>query len=170
MASNFAMVIMAWLHIFTALGWLGAVMFFVMVLRPTMAKLSPPARGELVGKLMPRYARYVISFGVLTLIFGAILALQEVDGNLSAFSPATAWGLRMTWGMSFAVLALLTGLIVTLPTALKMGRLMSGLQTSPQGQTPPEILRLEKRISGSGFAVMTLLILALILMVAAARL
>jgi uncharacterized membrane protein len=163
------MVIMAWLHIFTALGWTGAVMIFVMVVGPTMAKLSPPARGELAVKLIPRFVRYMASFGILTLAFGVGLAFLRV-GDFSAFSPSTVWGLRITTGASLALLALITGLTVTLPTGLKMVRLITSFQKSPEGQPPAELPRLQKRMARSGFAVMTLLILALIFMVAAARL
>ena len=66
--------ILFWLHIFSAIGWMGAAMVFGMVVAPLLPSFNPATRGEVVVKLFPKYTRYSEIFALMTVIFGAVLA------------------------------------------------------------------------------------------------
>lgn len=58
----------AWLHFFAAIAWMGSVMTFGMVIGPTLRDFSAPGRMEFFAKVGPRYVRFSLTFGLLTLV------------------------------------------------------------------------------------------------------
>lgn len=101
MADVLALVV-RYLHIFSAILWIGALGFSVMVLRRVMPKLEMPARKAVLRQLIPVVIRFIPAAAIMTIVFGAILYLL-----LGNFDPSTLWG--STWG-----LALLTALVLAL--------------------------------------------------------
>jgi hypothetical protein len=160
---------LAWFHVFLAVGWLGAAMFFGMVVGPLLPKLSPHTRGELLLNLLPRMVRYITAFSTLTLLMGAALALGIVGGRLELLSPTNAWGLRITIGVTLSFIAFGIALGVVVPAAKRIVKVIESLQQNPQ-QPPAKLIDLQKRMRAGAGIVMILLIIVLVFMVAAARL
>lgn len=97
-----AALIVRYLHILSAILWVGALGFSVMVLRRVMPQLGMPARKEVLQKLIPVVIRFIPIAAVSTIVWGA--ALYLILGN---FDPSLLWG--TDWGR-----ALLGALVLTL--------------------------------------------------------
>ena len=161
--------VLAWLHIFSAIGWMGTAMFIVIILAPIMSKLSPQSRGELAVQLFPRVARFVIVFAILTMAFGALLVVNMTDANLSALTPANPWGLRISAGIALTIVAAGVAGGVVVPTIGRMKTLVEEMQQNPKGGPSPQLPKLQGRLRIGGSTVLILLAINLVFMVAAAR-
>ncbi|HEY4823348.1 MAG TPA: hypothetical protein VIH83_06670 [Candidatus Bathyarchaeia archaeon] len=161
--------VLAWLHILAAIGWMGTAMFLVMVLTPSMRRLSPSSRRDLILKLFPRFIRYVTVFATLTLVAGILLAFAYAGSNLESLSPTTRWGFMITVGASLALVAYALALGLGLRSARKIVKILN-TQQDPQRTPPPEIMKLQVRMRLTATTVMILLMLSLVFMVAASRL
>ena len=107
--------VVLWAHIFSAIGWLGAAMVFGIIIGPSLAKLSPQARGEFMVKVMPRYLRYFEVFSAMTIIFGVITAAVLLNGDFSSISFSTPFGLYITIGAILALIVFAVSFSVILP-------------------------------------------------------
>jgi uncharacterized membrane protein len=157
-----------WLHVFSAIGWLGAALTFGMVLAPILPGLTPGSRGELLLKLLPKFERYIMVFGASTVVFGAAFAFALADGDMSAFSPANPWGLRIDVGALLALGTLAVAFLFVIPAMSKVVKLLTEMKAPPGSAPSPLIPGLMKRIRVGATAGMVLLILVLVFMVAAA--
>jgi len=167
MVSTLVSAILAWLHILSAIGWMGSAMFLAMVLGPSTRELPPPSRRDLVLRLFPRFIRYVTIFATLTLVFGVLLGMGLVSDGSDVFSPSTNWGLRIIIGASLALVAYALALAVGLRSARGILRL---LEKTPQEVQAFEMAKLTRRLRLTAATVTLLLSVSLIFMVAASRL
>jgi uncharacterized membrane protein len=140
-----AFAVLLWLHVFGAIGWLGAVMVFGMLIGPILPTLTPASRGELTVKLFPKYIRYSQIFTLITPIFGVGLALQLGNGSFSVFSPNTNLGLFISIGALLSIVAWVIVFAVLSPTARKIVRLTQEMMKNP-GPPQPELLGASKRL------------------------
>lgn len=161
--------ILFWLHIFSAIGWMGAAMVFGMVIGPLLPSFNPATRGEVVLKLFPKYIRYSEAFSLMAVIFGAVLALAISGGDFSKLSPTTTWGLFITVGAIFALSALGMAFGVIAPAAHKLVHLTENAVKNP-GPPSPDLMKTSARLKTSATIGLVLLILVLVCMVAAAEL
>jgi uncharacterized membrane protein len=161
--------VVLWVHIFGAIGWLGAAMVFGMVIGPSLGKLSPTARGEFMVKVAPRYARYIEAFSILTLVFGVAMVAVLADGNTSILSWSTAFGFYISIGAALALVAEILAFVVILPATHKIVNISEALAKNP-GPPPPELMVASKRLRVGSTLGMVLLILVTIFMVAGATL
>ncbi|MFQ6011248.1 MAG: hypothetical protein ACE5KG_03650 [Nitrososphaerales archaeon] len=161
--------VLAWFHIISTVGWMGTAMFVVMVMTPTLLKLSPPTRGELILNLFPRMIKYVAVFATATIVFGALLALTTVGGNLAAFAPSNPWGLRISVGAALTLVAFILAIGIAIPTLRRIIVVVEGMKQNPKDQPPPEMPSLQNRLKLSSLSILILLSLILVFMVAAAR-
>jgi uncharacterized membrane protein len=99
--ADLVVLIVRYLHILSAILWIGALGFSVMVLRSAMARVPVPARKETMRQLVPIVIRFIPASAILTILFGALLYLVLGD-----FNPTILWGTN--WG-----LVLLTSLLLT---------------------------------------------------------
>ena len=158
--------VLMWLHVFSAIGWMGAGLVFGMVITPVMRALSPATRSEVILKLFPKYIRFVQAFIGATLVFGVILAAVMSNGNMAIFAPTNSFGLFITTG---AILALVTAAVamgVVIPSAKKVYKLTEAMVKNP-GPPPAELLKASARMGKGAVAGIILLVLVLICMVAA---
>ena len=160
--------IVLWIHIFGAIGWLGAAMVFGMVIGPSLPKLSPQARAELLIKIIPRFARYIVVFAVLTLAFGVITATVILNGDFSV-SLSTPFGLYISIGAALALVVAVIALGVVLPTISKIVKMTESLAKSP-GPPPPELIAASNRLRMGSLVALVFLILVTMFMVAGATL
>jgi uncharacterized membrane protein len=65
--------VVAWLHIISAIGWLGGGIMFAFVVGPALAKLSPPSSGEFLVKVVPRVVLFFQISAGTTILFGVLL-------------------------------------------------------------------------------------------------
>ncbi len=160
--------VLAWLHILGAVGWLGTAMLFGIVLGPTLAKLSPSARSELVIKLFPRFLPYLQGFASFTLVMGVALALVLAQGDYSIYAPTHSFGLYISVGAGLALVALIVALGIVVPSARKVLEMTKALAEKP-GAPPNELMKASMRMRRGTTAALILLLVVLALMVAAAN-
>jgi putative copper export protein len=93
--------VVRYLHILSAILWIGALGFSVMVLRRVVPQLGMPTRKELLRKMIPVVIRFIPIAAILTIAFGATLYLLIGD-----FDPSTLWG--SNWGQVILLALVLT--------------------------------------------------------------
>ncbi len=162
--------VLAWVHIFASIGWMGAAMILVMVISPLMKHLSPQTRSELVLKMYPRLTRYVAAFATIALISGFVLAQSMAGGNHGVFSPSNVWGSRIIISLILATVAYLVAIGVVVRSSNAMLKLIVNMKKNPDEGTHNKLIALQKRLRFGGTTVLFLLLLTLVFMVAAARL
>lgn len=160
--------ILAWLHIGSAIAWLGGGIMFGVVVAPALSKLSPGSSGEFFVKVVPRVIRYFQIVAGSTVLFGVLLLYVGMsNGDFGHFAPASVWGLSVIIGMAFGFIAFLVSEFVSVPPLKKAIRIITEMQQSDQHQPNPELPKTLKRAALSANTTVILLILALIFMVSA---
>jgi uncharacterized membrane protein len=158
--------VLMWLHIVAAIGWVGAAMFFAMIITPTLPTFTPSTRGEFVVKIIPKYTRYAGAFALATPLVGVALALSITGGSMSAFAPTTQFGLFISEGAALALVTWAVFFGVVVPASRKVVRLTEGITKSP-GPPPPELVSASRRLRGGAAVGLVLLMAILVCMVAA---
>lgn len=167
MADPLLVGILTWIHVFSVVGWFGAALLFLMVIEPSIPKLSPQASSELVLKVFPRFVRYVQVFATLALVFGVALALAISDGNFLLFGFGSGWGLDVTLGGSFGVVTYLLVFLLLAPSVTSLARMVAQLQQNPGQPPPPEFHAVQERLRYGAPSAVVLLSMAMVFMVAA---
>jgi hypothetical protein len=144
---------------------MGGGIMFGFVIAPALARLSPQSSGEFFLKIVPRVARFFQVVPALTLIFGVLLLYNL--GGASLLDPSTSYGVDLSAGMGFAILAFLISEIVAVPPLLKTVRIIQGMRDSGAHEPPAELSRTLRIASISAIAAFVLLLVTSVFMVAA---
>ena len=159
MVAPIVITILAYLHIISAMGWLGGAALFVSVVGPGLRSLSLTARLEFLSKIGPSATRFFIGSSTATIVFGLAL-LFSFPGASSATLNA---------GLAVGLIAYLDAILVAIPSLRKADHLAKEMLASGQAGGPPspELAKALKR-GGIGVAtVVVLLVITLISMVTA---
>ena len=165
----FLFAIVLWIHIFGAIGWLGAAMVFVMIVAPGLAKLTPQSRAEFVLNVVPKYVRYTLIFAIVTLVFGISSVIVFANGNYSVMSMSTSFGMYISIGALLALVAFGLGAGVAIPSANKVVKITKSMSGNA-GPPPPELIAASKKMRLGSALLMIVLVLVTIFMVAGATL
>lgn len=157
--------ILAWLHVLSAIGWLGGGIMFGFVIAPALARLSPASSGEFMVKVVPRVARFFQASAGLTIVFGFLLLYNL--GGMSLLDLSTSYGVDLTVGMGAALAGFLVSEFVTSPILLKAVRLVRESMASPAHQPSPELPRTMRLVSLTSIVTLILLLVAFTGMVGA---
>jgi uncharacterized membrane protein len=157
--------ILAWLHVVSAIMWLGGGIMFGMIIAPTLSKFSPSASGEFLVRVGVRVGRFFQVVAGTTVLFGLLL-LWNV-GGFSLLDPSTTYGLELTIGVTFALLAFVVSEFFAVPPVLKAVRLIKEMQASGAHEPPAELARTLRISAQTASLTLVLLIGASIFMVAA---
>jgi uncharacterized membrane protein len=161
---------LAWIHIVSAIGWMGSTIFFTMVMAPMMRNLSPQARSEFSIKMTPKFSRFVSIFAILTIVFGTGLVLSLTKGNFDALAPTTTWGIGISGGMTLTIIGIALGFGIGIPTSKKMAKLIQEMQSNPQSTAMVQMPKLQRRMAITSLTVLALQFCIVAFMVMAARL
>jgi uncharacterized membrane protein len=157
--------ILAWLHVLSAIGWLGGGILFGFVVGPALAKLSPGAAGEFMVKVVPRVVRFFQVSAGLTVLFGAMLLYSL--GGPGILDPSSFYGVDLRVGIVLALLAFVVSEFVAVPYQLKAVRLVREMVAGGQSQPPAELPRTQKLAQITAILTLVLLLATLICMVGA---
>jgi uncharacterized membrane protein len=156
----------AYLHIISAISWLGASFFFLMILAPGFRSLTPMTSLEFNAKVGGKATRYFILVASSTILFGFILLYLILDGDFTALWT-TAHGETLAVGLSIGLIAYLDAALLTGPTLRKASKLAAELMKNPPQGPPTQLIGLMKK-GGQGAAIGTILLfIAVAFMVAA---
>jgi len=157
--------VLLWLHIVSAIGWLGAAMVFAILIGPTLPTLTPSSRGDLIVKLLPKYIRYAEIFTFITPVFGLVLALYITHGNWIIFSPSNNFGLFLSIGALLSLVAWVIGFGFVAPTGRRIVKYTTDMMKSPGAPPPAGLQRASKRLrlaSTSGLVVLLLIVVCMV--------
>ncbi len=168
MAASIAITALAYLHIISAMGWLGGAVLFLSVIAPGLRSVSPATRVEFLSKVGPRAANFFIVTSSATIGFGLSLLYFFLNGDFSLLSLSTAFGADILVGLALGLIAYLDAMLVAIPAFRKADHLAEEMLASGQSGPPsPEFMKALRR-GGLGVAsVVVLLVITLMLMVAA---
>ncbi len=161
--------ILTWFHVVSVITWTGAAITFLVVIGPSLPKLSAQANGELVLKMFPRFVRVVQAFAIFTLTFGPLLALAMNDGPPNAFDFVSPWSRLITAGASVGIVMFFVVFFFLTPTTKRLGNVIRQIQQNPQQPPPAELKKIQRRMAIGGPLSVALLLLAEVFMVSAAQ-
>lgn len=161
MAASTAVVVLKTLHVLVASTWVGGTAVMNLVVFPQLRKASPAARGEVLGRLGKAGVRFGNVVGGLTILTGAALAYAMTG----SFRLEGAWGRLVAVALLLA-LAVLYLLDFAIRPSLKMIEVLAK-DVRPNEPLPLRLVFLQKRVAVTGAMGLTLLVLALVVMVAA---
>ena len=167
-AVSLGFTVLLWLHIVSAVGWLGAAMVFAMLIGPTLLTLTPSSRGELIVKLLPKYIRYAEIFTFVTPVFGLVLALYITQGNWAIFSPNTYFGLFLSIGALLSLVAWVISFGFVAPTGRKIVKYTTDMIKNPGAPPPAGLQRASQRLRIASTTGLVVLLLIVVCMVVAA--
>lgn len=162
MVDQSVIAVLTFLHIVTAMGWLGGVVFFLSAVGPGVRAFTPPAMLEFLAKVGPKQIRFFAGTATGTIVFGLALLFAAFGTDYSS------WPNYIEAGFGFGLLAYLVAIILTIPTIMKASRIALQVTNGPPGPPPPELPKLLKRGNMATMAVALLLLLALVFMVSSA--
>jgi len=162
LADQSIIAVLTFLHIVTAMGWLGGVIFFLSAVGPGVRAFTPPALLEFLTKVGPKQIRFFAGVATGTIVFGLALLFAAFGTDYSS------WPNYIETGFGFGLIAYLIAVLVTIPTIGKLSGIARQLMSGPPGPPPPGLLKLLKRANMATMAVALLLLLALIFMVSSA--
>ncbi len=140
--------VLAYLHIISAMGWLGGAILFVTTIAPAARKMSPPATLEFLATVVPRVTRFFAMVATSTLIFGLLLVVTIPD-------YASLLQVGILTGLAAYIVALLTVRIFS-----KLTKTAKEMIASKQPRPPSaEFLR---RLKNGGLASLTVVLLLVV--------
>lgn len=160
--ADVVVLVVRYLHILSAILWIGALGFSVMVLRRVVPQLGMPVRKEFLQKLIPVVIRFIPGVAIMTIVFGAVLYLL-----LGNFDPNVLWGTE--WGRVLLVALVLTlalfafGLLVVIRASRRIVVHLNE-EACTHG---PEMGRLQKTFNNGQIVALVWGVLILVLMVLA---
>lgn len=166
MVQPFVITVLAYLHVASGIGWLGASFFFLMVLTPAVRTLSPMASLEFIAKVGGKAVRYFIGVASSTIIFGLLLLYFRINGDFSTLWTS-GFGQTITIGFTLGLIAYLDAALFVGPTLTKASKVAAELMKYPPQGPPTELMSLMKK-GGRGALIGTIILfVAVAFMVAA---
>lgn len=157
--------ILAWLHVISAICWLGGGIMFGFVVGPALRRLSPASSAEFLLKVVPGVVRFFQIFAGLTVLFGALLLYNM--GGPSLLDPSTSYGLDLSIGVTFALVAFVESEFVAVPIQLKAVRLIKEMVAAGKHEPPAEFPKTQQRAVATALLTLVLLLITSVFMVGA---
>jgi uncharacterized membrane protein len=169
--TDIVFLVLLFAHIGTVVLWMGASILYVSVLGPSMAKLAPSSRADLVKAIGSAYEKYLLRNATIAIAAGLILYayITQVASSLAPSSSGMPWILL---GIISGLVAYIIGIAVVMRANRGMMRLMNLSTAAPTSSGTPstEMNALQGRVRiGSGLQALFLFI-ALLCMVVGANL
>jgi uncharacterized membrane protein len=110
-----SLLLLDYIHVFTAILWTGTDIFMGFVLGPVLRKVSPTTRKEIITWLMPKMVFYMPTVSSVTTTAGYFLASKA--GLLVSSTPLIYWLIAV---VVITGILLVQGLGILLPTNLRV--------------------------------------------------
>ena len=118
----YLVILLHWLHVFTAIFWFGSVLFVDFILIPTVQGLDGPVRGAVMGPLGHRIEKFLTPLGMAVVTLGFFRGLAGgVFGNLGS-----AYGITFLASLVLGIVIVVYGLRLLRPLAQEIGRTAPG--------------------------------------------
>ncbi len=110
--------ILAWFHIFFAIGWIGGALLLEFAVNPSLKNLTPQSSIEFTGKFVPRLGIFMGIFSTLTVAFGPLLFFAITGWKIPM--PDGGWDIVMYVGIAGAIVVYAFGILVLMPLSTKI--------------------------------------------------
>jgi len=138
---DIGMLVLRLFHVGLGVFWAGTILFFVLLLEPSIRDAGPEG-GKVMQALMRRgYLNIMPVVALLTVLSGVDL-LRRVSGGFAPEWLASPPGRALLIGSLAGTVALLLGVSILRPTAIRISRLMQQAGEAPAG-TDKDRLMLE---------------------------
>jgi hypothetical protein len=154
-------------HVVAGVFWAGTVLFLAGFLVPTLRAIGPvgaPVMQQLAGPR--RLPVYLMGSAILTVLSGVALYWRDSDGFRSSWLGSGA-GITFGLGGALAIVAMVLGIAINIPTARRMGALGEAIRAGGKPATTEQaatLQQLQSRLEGGGKVVAVLVGLATIAM------
>src|SRR5262245_55546201 len=139
--------ILRFLHIISGIFWVGGSLFAARFIMPAL-KAAGPAAGPVFAELGRRRMPQSMLGAALINIASGIWLATIVSGGDFATWMRTGMGRTLGIGGGFAIVAVLLGVSVVMPTNTRMGRISAAAQKRggpPTADEAAELMRLQAR-------------------------
>ena len=161
------LILLRLIHILFGVFWAGTAMFNAIFLIPAVRALGPaggPVMQEIAGKR--KLPVYFLVAGLLTVLSGFGLYWHDSQGFTNGFMRS-AGGMTFGIGAVLALIAVLLGIFVVTPAAIRAGKLGAEIAAGKKPPTPEqaaEMQRLQAKLGTMAFVAAGLLTLTTIAM------
>lgn len=161
---NTLMLVLRWLHIFSAVYWVGAGLTTVFVISPAVAATGDAGR-QFIGHLMTKtkFSASMIVAGLTTVLAGTTMYL--IDSRAEGWANSGS-GIAFGIGGLFGITGLALGVMIPKMNG-EMAKLGAQIQGKPAPEQAAQMQALRKRIMMVSYANAACLILATTLMATA---
>ncbi|MBO0887724.1 hypothetical protein J2P12_01345 [Candidatus Bathyarchaeota archaeon] len=159
--------VLIFVHVVSAVLWMGAVVLFVSVLTPSMRRLTGPSRMDAMKALGPTYANYLLRNATVAVAAGLILYAWISQSSSPLPSVEVPW---IGVGIIFGLVAYIVGIYlftVTRNQMKMMGQAPAG--QSGAGAPLPDMAGAQRRMAMLAGVQALLLFIALLAMVVGAN-
>jgi len=155
------MLILRLLHVTFGAFWVGAILFVVLFLEPSVRAAGPDGAAVMRGIMQRRYLDIMPVVALITLL----------SAGFEATWFSSPFGMTLSIGMTTAVLAFIIGVFVMRAAALRMGPKTAALQQLSEGTertaAAADLEGLRSRVRVAGRWVAALLLISVITMAVA---
>lgn len=160
------LIVVQWLHVLSAVLWIGGGSYTLFVQLPALMSLAPAARGPVMAQLAPRQMTYLLRVAEITLATGLLRVVVSGRGQELSAPFSNRWAASMTIGVlgAVAIYALIRAIVKpATERLLGIGRRVESGEPAAAAEAPALVARIRSvaRVQiGVGFAVILLMVLA----------
>ena len=142
-------VFVLWLHLLATVAWIGGMIFYVLVLVPSMGAIDPPQRGKLVGAVLKRYSPLAWGAIIVLIITGIFIAVYKGFGGVSFSSN---YGIILFAKHLVILIMIVIGALVSFVIGPKLKAPPAPAEVASGGPPgpPPGMVKLQKQAGALG--------------------
>jgi len=146
---SFLWVIVYWLHLLATVSWIGGMVFYVLVLIPSMGAIDPPQSGKLLGSVVKRYGP--LAWGAIIVLIATGILISRRTGVLG-FNFNTTRGIVLFAKHVAILIMVLIGAMMSFvigPKLMAPPKAVEGGSDAPAGPSP-QAAKLQKQAGTLG--------------------
>jgi uncharacterized membrane protein len=136
--------IVDWLHLLATAAWIGGLIFYVLILLPSLRALEPPQAGRIVGAITRRYVPINWGAVIVLIATGILIALRR---GVLRVELASTYGVLLFVKHLVILSMIIIGLVISLGIGPKLKppvQQSEGQPSGPPAGIPAEVKRLQK--------------------------
>ncbi len=157
-------------HIASAMAFFGGAVAFAFGVGPSLVKMMPTSRRDVMVNLFHNFANMMLVFAALLAVFGAALVYTMTNGDLSRLNPSDPWGLRIAIGATIGLAVELEAFLLIAPSVKGMAKIAREMPADGSSPPPARFLQLQSRVVHASVISPFLMLAAVGFMVSAAGL
>ena len=138
--------IINFLHLLATVTWIGGMLYYNIILKPSLTSIDPSQRGRLLGAVMKRFIFLSWVCIIILVITGLLITPSQMLLNV-----ASVYGIILTLKHFVILLMIVIGLVITFSLRPKLRSLSPSPEKSPSASSQSHInVKLAKSPSPTG--------------------